>query len=106
VADANGDQPESDQSMDDQSVDGQRGDRRSGKRRWGDLSPGTRAVLALLGAVEVALAAVAWTDLIRRPRDQVRGPKWRWAMVIPVNIIGPLVYLRWGRVRPDARSSS
>ena len=97
---------EADQPDSVDPVGGQTEGSRPGKRRWSDLSPRTRAAFVVLGAVEVALAGAAWTDLIRRPRDQVRGSKWRWAMVIPVNIIGPLVYFRWGRVRPDARSSS
>ena len=72
------------------------------KRRWRDLSPTQQILLGALGAIEVILAAVAWTDLARRPRSLVRGgSKWRWASIIPINIVGPLVYLRWGRIRPD-----
>lgn len=70
-----------------------------GKRRWQDLGPGARIGVVVLGAVEIALAAAAWTDLVRRAPEQVRGSKWRWALVIPVNIVGPLAYFRWGRRR-------
>jgi hypothetical protein len=39
---------------------------------------------------------VALVDLVRRERT--RGPKWVWAVVIVlVNLIGPVVYLFFGR---------
>jgi hypothetical protein len=59
-----------------------------------------RIVLAVLAALQLALAGAAWTDLARRPARLVRGPKWIWALVIAVNFVGPLWYLRWGRL-PD-----
>ena len=104
VAPTEPDQPQPDQPEPDQGVSTSAERWPAGTRRWGDLSPRTRRFLVVVGSVEVALAAVAWIDLIRRPGDQVRGPKWRWALVIPVNIVGPLCYLRWGRLRPDVRS--
>lgn len=51
-----------------------------------------------LGALEVGLAVAAWTDLARRPPAEVRGPKWCYALLICVNVIGPLSYFRWGRI--------
>jgi hypothetical protein len=68
-------------------------------RTWRDRSPAARALIVALGAVEIALAAAAWTDLARRPRDQVRGPKWRWALVICLNVVGPVAYFVRGRRR-------
>ena len=50
-----------------------------------------------MGALEVGLAAAAWADLARRDQSEVRGRKWVWALVIAINIIGPLAYFRWGR---------
>lgn len=44
------------------------------------------------------MAAVAWIDLARRPASLVRGPKWPWALVIAVNVVGPLAYWRFGRI--------
>ncbi|KAE8764954.1 hypothetical protein GB883_06520 [Georgenia thermotolerans] len=64
---------------------------------WAELSGGQRAALVALGAVEVALAAAAWTDLARRPADAVNGRKSLWAAAIAVNIVGPLSYFKWGR---------
>ncbi|GAA1635896.1 PLDc N-terminal domain-containing protein [Georgenia ruanii] len=64
---------------------------------WAQLSTGQRAALVALGAVEVALAAAAWTDLARRPAEAVNGRKSLWAAAIAVNIVGPLSYFKWGR---------
>lgn len=66
---------------------------------WSDLSTGQRRAVAVAGAVEVALAVAAWTDLARRPAAQVRGSKLRWAAVIAVNVVGPILYFTRGRVR-------
>ena len=65
-----------------------------------------RIVLAVLALVQLALAGAAWTDLARRPGRLVRGPKWIWALVIAVNVIGPLWYFRWGRLPEPEQSSS
>ncbi len=67
------------------------------KITWAELSGGQRAGLLALGAVEVVLAAAAWTDLARRPAEAVNGGKAWWAAGIAVNIVGPLSYFRWGR---------
>ncbi|CAM3184264.1 PLDc N-terminal domain-containing protein [Prescottella defluvii] len=67
------------------------------KKRWADLSPRQRAVILVLGSVQLSLAATAWTDLARRDRDQVNGSKGKWAAIIAVNFLGPLSYFRWGR---------
>ena len=46
--------------------------------------------------IQIILLIVALLDLIRR--EQTRGPKWVWAVVIVlVNIIGPIVYFIVGR---------
>jgi hypothetical protein len=68
-------------------------------RRWADLSPGQRAGVVALGAVQVSLAIAAWTDLARRPARTVNGRKPVWAVVIAVNTVGPLAWFRWGRRR-------
>ncbi|HET9871181.1 MAG TPA: hypothetical protein VFP89_01130 [Propionibacteriaceae bacterium] len=69
------------------------------RRRWKDLSEGQRAVVAVLGAVQVALLAAAEFDLARRAPDQVRGPKVAWQLVCLINTIGPLLYFWRGRLR-------
>lgn len=69
-----------------------------GQRRWRDMRRPWQVVVAVLAVAQVALAGSAWVDLARRPARLVRGPKWIWALVIAVNIIGPLWYFRWGRI--------
>lgn len=66
-------------------------------RTWGELGAGERRAVIALGSVQVGLALAAWTDLARRDPATVNGPKWRWALLIAVNFVGPLAYFRWGR---------
>jgi hypothetical protein len=54
------------------------------------------------GIFEGVLKLAALVDLARRPADEVRGPKRRWALAIVVsNSLGvvPLAYLLRGRRR-------
>ncbi|MFD1505852.1 PLDc N-terminal domain-containing protein [Georgenia yuyongxinii] len=67
------------------------------KKTWGDFSAGQQAAIIAVGAVELALAVTAWTDLARRPAEAVSGSKLKWAAIIAVNLVGPLTYFRWGR---------
>lgn len=63
-----------------------------------DLQVLTRLVPLLipLFIIEVGLMIVALWDLIKR--DQTRGPKWLWVLVIVlVNFVGPIIYLVVGR---------
>ena len=70
------------------------------RRWWRDLTRWQKTALSVSAAVQFGLAAAAWTDLARRAPVQVRGPKWRWAVLIAVNYAGPIAYFRWGRRRP------
>ena len=46
--------------------------------------------------IQLVLMIAALVDLIRR--EQTRGPKWVWALVILlVNFIGPIIYFVAGR---------
>ncbi|MFI5042441.1 MAG: PLDc N-terminal domain-containing protein [Acidimicrobiales bacterium] len=65
-----------------------------------------RTRLVLLSVVQIGLAAAAWTDLARRAPENVRGPRWRWALVIGVNFVGPVAYFRWGRRPQPANAGS
>ncbi len=69
------------------------------KRHWRDLSAGQRVAFLAMCAAQVGLAAVAWTDLARRPVDEVNGRKPLWAGAIAINFVGPVAYLVWGRPR-------
>ena len=72
-------------------------------QRWSDLSSGRKTGMLVGAAVQLALAATAWTDLARRPAEEVNGPKAMWAVLIAVNFIGPLSYFVFGRKRSGTR---
>ncbi|MBU2694154.1 MULTISPECIES: DUF5652 family protein [Pimelobacter] len=74
------------------------------KKRWRDLSPRTRKIILVTGAVDGALKAVALADLKRRDADEINGSKRTWATALTLlNTAGvlPIVYLVRGR-RPAA----
>ena len=46
--------------------------------------------------IQLALMIAALVDLVRR--EQTRGPKWVWVLVVLfINFIGPIVYFVAGR---------
>lgn len=65
--------------------------------QWKDLSAAQRVAAVATGAVQVALAVAAWTDLARRPAREVNGRKGLWAVGIAVNFVGPIAYFAKGR---------
>jgi len=67
------------------------------KKTWTDLSPAQQKAVIFAGAAEVVLTVAALTDLCRRPRAAVRGPKLIWAAACLVQPVGPLAYLTKGR---------
>ena len=73
-------------------------------QQWSDLSTRRKTGMLVAAAVHLALAATAWTDLARRPAEQLNGPKPLWAVVIAVNFIGPISYFLFGRKRASAAS--
>ncbi|MFA4965327.1 MAG: ABC transporter ATP-binding protein [Thermoleophilia bacterium] len=70
-------------------------------------SPLVWALLALLIAGELGLLAWALLDLARRPKEAVTGgTKILWlALCLLAQIVGPVLYLTLGRVRPAAMSA-
>ena len=48
--------------------------------RWSDLSPRNKSLIATSAVVDLVLKAVALKDLAGRPSDEIRGPKWAWAL--------------------------
>ena len=72
------------------------------KRKWSEMSAAQRAVSVVLVAVQLTMAISAWRDLARRDVTEVRGPKWRWALVIGANFFGPIAYFRRGRLATNA----
>jgi hypothetical protein len=70
------------------------------KKRWRDLSPEVRRFILIGGALEGVLKIVALVDLARRPTEEVRGSKLRWAaaiMIINAAGVVPVVYFVRGR---------
>ena len=72
------------------------------KRTWSDLTSQEKTGSIIAGVIQLELAAIAWTDLARRPAAQVNGPKPLWALAITVNFVGPISYFIWGRRRGAA----
>ncbi|MBD8869592.1 PLDc N-terminal domain-containing protein [Nocardioides donggukensis] len=66
-------------------------------KQWSDLSPGQQKVVAVIGVAEALATTAALWDLARRPRSEVRGPKWLWALGVTVQPVGPLAYFAGGR---------
>lgn len=66
-------------------------------KRWNDLSDAEKTAILVVASVQISLAATAWVDLARRPRELVRGPKPLWAGAIAVNFVGPISYFAFGR---------
>ena len=66
-------------------------------RPWSSLTPTQRRLIVAGGVAEAVLTTVALVDLTRRPAQQVRGPKWAWALGCVVQPIGPIAYLAVGR---------
>jgi hypothetical protein len=67
------------------------------KRTWRELSPRQRSTIIVAGAAEIVLTTIALTDIARRPRADVRGPKALWILSFAVQPFGTLAYLTFGR---------
>jgi hypothetical protein len=70
------------------------------KRRWSELSERTRKLIILGAAFEGLLKMLALIDLRRRPADEIRGSKVKWATaVLLINSFGavPIAYFLCGR---------
>ncbi len=74
--------------------------KRMPKKRWSDLSSRNRKMITVGIVIEGVLKVIALADLARRPADQVRGSKAKWAAaVFLINSAGavPLAYFLYGR---------
>ena len=72
------------------------------RKKWSDLSPRAKRFLIIGGSFEGLLKIAALRDLRKRPADQVRGSKRRWAAaIVLINSVGavPIAYLIRGRKR-------
>jgi hypothetical protein len=70
------------------------------RRKWEDLDPRTRRLIVVAGAIDGVLRVAALIDLARRPSNEVRGSKSKWAAAVTlINSLGavPIAYFAWGR---------
>ncbi|MDA8396243.1 MAG: PLD nuclease N-terminal domain-containing protein [Actinomycetota bacterium] len=74
------------------------------KRKWRDMSKRQQTLILVAASLQLSLAATAFTDLARRPADQVKGKKRLWVPVIMLNTIGPIAYFVFGVKRNRAKS--
>lgn len=72
------------------------------KKKWSELSPAARTAIVIGASAELILTTIALRDLVRRPADQVRGPKLLWFLGCFVQPIGSPLYLVVGRSRARA----
>jgi flagellar biosynthesis/type III secretory pathway M-ring protein FliF/YscJ len=72
------------------------------KKQWNDLTPCQRSAVVAGAVVQVTLLAAAQIDLTRRPKEQIRGAKLLWRILVLVNFIGPIAYFAIGRKRSAA----
>jgi hypothetical protein len=73
-------------------------------KRWDELSPRSQRLVMVGAGFETVLKVAALIDLARRPADEIRGSKARWATaVVLINSMGvvPLAYFTLGRVKPS-----
>jgi len=69
------------------------------KKKWSDFTDTQKSAILLAASVELSLTATALADLVRRPREQVRGPKTLWLLGCFVQPVGPIAYLACGRTK-------
>jgi hypothetical protein len=69
-------------------------------KRWDELSQRTRRLIVISGVFEGLMKVAALIDLARRPANEVRGSKKRWAAgILLINSVGavPIAYFARGR---------
>ncbi|ANE04067.1 hypothetical protein ccrud_07515 [Corynebacterium crudilactis] len=64
---------------------------------WLDLPTELRFPVIAAAVVEFAGKVSVWVSLNRRKQEEVRGPKWLWALLTVVNGVGPAAYWAFGR---------
>ena len=69
------------------------------KKTWRDLSAGQKSAAVIGGVGELVVTTRAVRDLLRRPREEVRGPKLLWLLASCVQPLGPVAYILVGRRR-------
>jgi len=76
------------------------------KKQWNDLTPCQRSAVVGAAVVQVTLLTAAQIDITRRSKEQVRGAKLLWRILVFVNFIGPIAYFAIGRRRSAAEPAA
>ena len=71
------------------------------KKRWKDFTPAQKAAIIVVASIELVIMAIALGDIVRRPQQQVRGPKLLWVVSFFVQPVGAPLYLMLGRRPAD-----
>ena len=66
-------------------------------KSWSTMSDRSKTLTLMAACMQISLAVTAWTDLARRPAEDIDGPKALWAVVIGINFVGPIAYFTIGR---------
>ena len=69
------------------------------RRRWDELPRWQQTGIVAMSAAEIVLTTMAVVDLVRRPREQIRGPKTLWSLALTIQPFGPIAYLGLARRR-------
>lgn len=56
-------------------------------KKWSSLTA-RKNPFVLRRILQVALLAAAFTDIYRRPVEEIRGSRWLWSVVALVNFMG------------------
>jgi hypothetical protein len=67
------------------------------KKKSSELGGPRQAVTVAVSTVELALTVIALVHLVKRPPEDVRGPKRLWAVGVLIQPVGPIAYLARGR---------
>ncbi len=65
------------------------------------LSTTEIVLIIVLVVVELGLLVAAWAVLFRTPSERLTLPKWAWALISLVQIVGPIAFFAVGRRSPD-----
>ena len=72
------------------------------KMQWNELTPCQRSAVVGAAVVQLTLLAAAQIDITRRSKEQIRGAKLLWRILVLVNFVGPIAYYAIGRRRSAA----
>jgi len=71
----------------------------SPREQWSSLPKWQRTGTLILAPIEIVATTLAVVDLVRRPREKIRGPKALWWPALTVQPFGPVAYLALARRR-------